>query len=61
MTIRGAMRRLARPAVPEPLTIVWYTRPQRLRDVLGLPIGDGTAQIMKLIIARQRVGRAFVP
>ena len=34
---------------------------QRLRDVLGLPIGDGTAQIMKLIIARQRVGRAFVP
>jgi alkylation response protein AidB-like acyl-CoA dehydrogenase len=55
------MRRLARPAVPEPLTIVWYTRPQRLRDVLGLPIGDGTAQIMKLIIARQRVGRAFVP
>ena len=29
---------------------------QRLRDVLGLQIGDGTAQIMKLIIARQRLG-----
>jgi len=26
---------------------------QRLRDVLGLQIGDGTAQIMKLIIARE--------
>jgi cyclohexanecarboxyl-CoA dehydrogenase len=30
---------------------------QRLRDVMGLEIGDGTAQIMKLIIARRRVGR----
>jgi cyclohexanecarboxyl-CoA dehydrogenase len=29
---------------------------QRLRDVLGLQIGDGTAQIMKVIIARHRVG-----
>jgi cyclohexanecarboxyl-CoA dehydrogenase len=28
---------------------------QRLRDLLGLQIGDGTAQIMKLIIARQKV------
>jgi cyclohexanecarboxyl-CoA dehydrogenase len=27
---------------------------QRLRDVMGLEIGDGTAQIMKLIIARQK-------
>lgn len=34
---------------------------QRLRDILGLQIGDGTAQIMKLVIARQRVGRGFVP
>lgn len=33
---------------------------QRLRDVLGLQIGDGTAQIMKLIIARAKVGRASV-
>jgi cyclohexanecarboxyl-CoA dehydrogenase len=31
---------------------------QRLRDVMGLEIGDGTAQIMKLIIARERIGRA---
>ena len=29
---------------------------QRLRDVLGLQIGDGTAQIMKLIIARHKIG-----
>lgn len=34
---------------------------QRLRDVLGFQIGDGTAQIMKTIIARDRVGRANVP
>jgi cyclohexanecarboxyl-CoA dehydrogenase len=34
---------------------------QRLRDVLGLQIGDGTAQIMKTVIARSRVGRENVP
>src|ERR1700756_1327663 len=34
---------------------------QRLRDVLGFQIGDGTAQIMKTIIARNRAGRAAVP
>jgi cyclohexanecarboxyl-CoA dehydrogenase len=33
---------------------------QRLRDLLGLQIGDGTAQIMKLVIARQKAGRAAV-
>lgn len=33
---------------------------QRLRDVMGLEIGDGTAQIMKLIIARERIGRVAV-
>jgi cyclohexanecarboxyl-CoA dehydrogenase len=33
---------------------------QRLRDVLGLQIGDGTAQIMKLVIARQKAGRGAV-
>ena len=33
---------------------------QRLRDVMGLEIGDGTAQIMKLIIARERVGHVAV-
>ena len=30
---------------------------QRLRDVLGMQIGDGTAQIMKMIIAREHAGR----
>jgi cyclohexanecarboxyl-CoA dehydrogenase len=34
---------------------------QRLRDVLGLQIGDGTSQIMKTVIARSRVGRKNVP
>ncbi|MGJ7510897.1 acyl-CoA dehydrogenase family protein [Variovorax sp. GT1P44] len=33
---------------------------QRMRDVMGLEIGDGTAGIMKLVIARQRIGRAAV-
>jgi cyclohexanecarboxyl-CoA dehydrogenase len=33
---------------------------QRLRDVLGLQIGDGTAQIMKLVIARHKAGRDAV-
>lgn len=34
---------------------------QRLRDVLGLQIGDGTASVMKQVIARQKIGRAAVP
>ncbi len=34
---------------------------QRLRDVLGFQIGDGTAQIMKTIIARANAGRDAVP
>jgi cyclohexanecarboxyl-CoA dehydrogenase len=33
---------------------------QRLRDVMGLEIGDGTAQVMKLVIARERIGRVAV-
>ena len=33
---------------------------QRLRDVMGLEIGDGTAQIMKMIVARERAGRMSV-
>jgi cyclohexanecarboxyl-CoA dehydrogenase len=32
-----------------------YPFEQRLRDVMGFHIGDGTAQIMKLIIARSKV------
>jgi cyclohexanecarboxyl-CoA dehydrogenase len=31
---------------------------QRMRDVMGLEIGDGTAGIMKMIVARARAGRA---
>ncbi|MFZ9545118.1 MAG: cyclohexanecarboxyl-CoA dehydrogenase [Hylemonella sp.] len=34
---------------------------QRLRDVLGFQIGDGTAQIMKTLVARDRAGRHAVP
>jgi cyclohexanecarboxyl-CoA dehydrogenase len=29
---------------------------QRMRDVIGLEIGDGTAQIMKLLVARELIG-----
>jgi cyclohexanecarboxyl-CoA dehydrogenase len=31
---------------------------QRLRDVMGLEIGDGTAQIMKMVIAREKLKQA---
>jgi cyclohexanecarboxyl-CoA dehydrogenase len=34
---------------------------QRMRDVMGLEIGDGTAGIMKMIVARARAGRAADP
>ena len=33
---------------------------QRMRDVMGLEIGDGTAGVMKLIVARERIGRVAV-
>jgi len=33
---------------------------QRLRDVMGLEIGDGTAQIMKLIVSREKLRAARV-
>jgi cyclohexanecarboxyl-CoA dehydrogenase len=33
---------------------------QRLRDVMGLEIGDGTAQIMKLIISREKLKDAAI-
>jgi cyclohexanecarboxyl-CoA dehydrogenase len=32
---------------------------QRLRDMVGFEIGDGTAEIMKAIIAREAFGREF--
>jgi cyclohexanecarboxyl-CoA dehydrogenase len=34
---------------------------QRLRDVIGLEIGDGTAEIAKLVAARQLFGREYAP
>ena len=34
---------------------------QRLRDVVGGEIGEGTAEIMKLVIAREMLGREFLP
>jgi cyclohexanecarboxyl-CoA dehydrogenase len=34
---------------------------QRLRDVIGLEIGDGTAQIQKIVVARELMGREFLP
>ncbi len=37
-----------------------YPHNQRMRDVLGLHIGDGTAQIQKMVIAREIAGRVTV-
>jgi len=34
---------------------------QRLRDIIGLEIGDGTAQIAKLVVARHLLGRNNAP
>ena len=34
---------------------------QRMRDVIGLEIGDGTAQIMKLVVARGLLGKTARP
>jgi cyclohexanecarboxyl-CoA dehydrogenase len=34
---------------------------QRLRDVMGLEIGDGTAEVMKMIVARELLGRESLP
>ena len=34
---------------------------QRLRDVIGLEIGDGTAQVSKIVVARELMGREFLP
>jgi cyclohexanecarboxyl-CoA dehydrogenase len=38
-----------------------YPLEQRLRDVIGWEIGDGTAEIMKVIISRELLGREFLP
>ena len=37
-----------------------YPVEQRLRDVMGQEIADGTPQIMKLIVGRELIGRDFV-
>ena len=34
---------------------------QRMRDVIGLEIGDGTAQVSKLVITRNLLGREYAP
>lgn len=34
---------------------------QRMRDVIGLEIGDGTPEVMKGIVARETFGREFMP
>jgi len=34
---------------------------QRLRDAIGAEYGDGTAEIMKLIIIRELLGKEFLP
>lgn len=38
-----------------------YPIEQRLRDVIGLSIGDGTPDILKYIISREILGREFKP
>ncbi|MGK5114632.1 acyl-CoA dehydrogenase family protein [Geodermatophilus sp. CPCC 205506] len=38
-----------------------YSLEQRLRDVMAVEIADGTAQIQKIIIARERYGPDFLP
>lgn len=34
---------------------------QRMRDVMGIELGDGTAQIQKIVVARELLGREFLP
>ena len=38
-----------------------YSAEQRLRNVIGTEIGDGTAEMMKLIICREIIGREYEP
>jgi len=37
-----------------------YPLAERLRDVVGLEIGDGTPEIMKTILVREMIGKEFV-
>ena len=34
---------------------------QRMRDVIGLEIGDGAAEVMKMLVARELMGRESLP
>ena len=34
---------------------------QRMRDVIGLEIGDGAAEVMKMVVARELMGRENLP
>lgn len=38
-----------------------YQVEQRLRDVIGFEMADGTADIMKVIVSREILGREFLP
>ena len=38
-----------------------YPLEQRLRDTIGLEYTDGMAQIMKIVIARELMGRTAAP
>ena len=38
-----------------------YPLGQRVRDLIGLELGDGTANITKLVVARELLGRQFAP
>lgn len=60
--------RLAAEAIHDALLTVGnpaYSRDldfeKRLRDVIGIEIGDGTAEIQKIVVAREMFGREFVP
>ncbi|HEX7214518.1 MAG TPA: acyl-CoA dehydrogenase family protein, partial [Methylomirabilota bacterium] len=34
---------------------------QRMRDVIGLEIGDGASEVMKMVVARELLGRESLP
>lgn len=38
-----------------------FPQEQRLRDVIGYEIADGTAQIQKIVIAREIIGKEYLP
>lgn len=38
-----------------------YPIEQRLRDIIGLEIGDGTAQASKLVVTRELFGKEYLP